>query len=71
MQRKDEKMGKYSSKVKTPDDPDPRPSVVSESSQETQQAKRSAQKKAVSAFGRQSTILAANTNEQKKTILGG
>jgi len=65
-------MGKFSSSVKTPDDPDPRPSVVSESSQETQQAKRSAQKKAVSPFGRQSTILAANTNEQqKKTILGG
>ena len=64
-------MGKFSSSVKTPDDPDPRPSVVSESSQETQQAKRSAQKNAVPKLGSQSTILAANTNEQKKTILGG
>lgn len=60
-------------KIPTPPDPDPTPSVVGQSSDEVQNAKREAQKRAAGSYGRQRTILAgsATDNGDKKTILGG
>ena len=67
-------MGSKPTKADTPKDPDPRPTITSESSQEVQQARREEQKRVAGTYGRQKTILAGNTsadNANKKTILGG
>ena len=58
-------------KVKTPDDPDPTPIHSSDPTPEVQGAARSTRKRIAGNYGRKQTILAGNTNEQKKNILGG
>lgn len=63
-----------SSNVKVPDDPDPTPIAVSDSTAEVQSASRQERKKAASSYGRRQSIIAGNTatdNAGKKTILGG
>lgn len=60
--------------ARMPSDPDPRPTVIGDSSQEVQSKTREERKKAVGTYGRQKTILAGNSsadNANKKTILGG
>ena len=57
--------------VKMPSDPDPSPMASSDSTQEVQGAARAERKRIAKANGRQQTILAGNTDQQKKTILGG
>lgn len=52
-------------------DPDPTPMVASEANDELQSKRRETQKKAVSTYGRQTTVLASSANSNKKTILGG
>lgn len=64
-------MSTKAAKVNTPDDPDPTPMASSDTTQEVQGAARQEKKRVAKAYGRQNTILAGNTNEQKKTILGG
>ena len=64
-------MGSKPAKVKTPDDPDPTPMASSDTTQEVQGAARQEKKRVAKSYGRSQTILAGNTNEQKKTILGG
>lgn len=64
-------MSSSPSKVKTPDDPDPTPIATSETGTEVQGAVRQEKKRAARAYGRSQTILAGNTEQQKKTILGG
>ena len=64
-------MSTKASKVKTPDDPDPTPMASADTTQEVQGAARAERKRVAKAYGRRHTILAGNTNEQKKTILGG
>ena len=64
-------MSTKASKVKQPADPDPAPMVSSDPSPEVQSAARQEKKRVVRNYGRQQTILAGNTEENKKTILGG
>ena len=64
-------MGSKPAKVKTPDDPDPTPMASTDTTVEVQGAARQEKKRVAKAYGRQQTILAGNTNEQKKTVLGG
>jgi len=64
-------MSTKASKVKTPDDPDPTPMASSDPTPEVQGAARQEKKRVARSYGRAQTILAGNTNEQKKTILGG
>lgn len=55
--------------------PDPAPKVVSATGQEAQNAKRNARRNVSNLYGRSKTILpdvsGGNTNQNKKTILGG
>ena len=63
-----------SSNVSVPDDPDPTPIAVSDSTAEVQSANRQERKKAASSYGRRQSIIAGSTatdNAGKKTILGG
>ena len=67
-------MGFKTPKTQIPDDPDPRPAAVGDSSAEVQSARREEKKRAAGTYGRQKTILAGNTaadNGNRKTILGG
>ena len=55
-------------------DPDPSPTITSDSSAEVQGARREAKKRAAATYGRQNTLLAggnAATNGVKKSVLGG
>ena len=61
-------------KIKTPDDPDPTPINVGETSGAVTGAVRQERKRMAGNYGRTKTILAGNSsadNSTKKTILGG
>jgi len=51
-------------------DPDPRPTVSSSDGQESQAAKKQAQKRVAKQYGRDKTLLASQ-NESKNTSIGG
>lgn len=62
------------SNVQVPDDPDPTPIAVSDSTAEVQSANRAERKRTAQSYGRKQSIIAGNTaaaNNQKKSILGG
>ena len=66
--------GAKTSSYTPPPDPDPTPMVQSNSSEASQQAKREEQKRIAGQKGRRSTTIAGNTaqtEQDKKTILGG
>jgi len=63
-------MSTKAAKVKQPDDPDPAPLVSSDPSPEVQAASRQEKKRVARYYGRQQTILAGNSDENKKNILG-
>lgn len=57
-----------------PPDPSPRPTVVSDTAKEVNEAKRQQQKKVTAQYGRNKTILSGSdtgSDQSKKTILGG
>ena len=64
-------MSSGASSPRMPADPDPTPMASSDPTPEVQGAARAEKKRVAKTYGRKKTILAGNTDQQKKTILGG
>lgn len=63
-------MSTKAQKVRQPDDPDPTPITSSDTAQDVRTAARDEKKRIAKSYGRSQTILAGNSDQNKKTILG-